>query len=381
MVVITAVSMLNRGIPGILVAQERTHLSILPQSLSAWVNLLLLFYLLWLGLGLFACVLAYAARMLVIWMFFHIAIRIGPNPPKWDAKGLDLGRIKSLFGFSISFSFTVLVDFALSALPPLALAWFGSTATVPALAFSGRAPTLLVNVANRTVWAFYPGMLQLQLAGRVDEMRRKHLRSSLLGFAIALFVAGGILAFNQCFIALLAGEGFYVGNVTNAVLAMIVIITPVSHLFRCFLTLSGSMGKVIPVSLVSTCVAVGLSWLGFRAFGLAGLLVPLFLPVVALGAYGWFYGIRMCGIPRSSMSLIGVYSALGGCVLLSLPALIDRLAHTAVHYVDFWGRHVPMPTLAELTLFLICCGISGLILFKLFKGFREASSPTRMVNV
>ncbi len=377
MVGITAVSMVNRGIPGILVVQERTHLSILAQTLSAWVNLFLVIYLLWLGLGLYACVLAYAARMLVIWVLHYYLLRVGPNPPSWDAKGLDLGRIQSLFGYSISYSFTVLVDVALSALPPLALAWFGATATVPALAFSGRAPTLLANVANRTVWAFYPGMLQMQLAGRVDEMRAKHLRASLMGFAIALFVAAGIVAFNRSFVGVLAGEDFYVGTMANTVLALTVIITPTSHLFRCFLSLGGSMGKVIPVSLGSTCLSIVLSWLGYRAYGLPGLLVPLFLPVVALGVYGWFHGLRMCGIPRTSMSLVGLYSALGACVLLCIPAWMEQFRHPTIQYFEWWERRIPLPSYPELMVFLLCCAVSSWIAFRLLKGLKSVPATVR----
>lgn len=370
MVVITALSMLSRGMGGILVAQERTHLSLLVQALSAWVNLFLVISLLYMGLGLFACVLAFAARMLVIWILHGVLIRSGPNPPEWDAKGLDLGRVKSLFCFSISFSFTVLVDVALSAIPPLALAKFGATASIPALAFSGRAPTLLANVANRTVWAFYPGMLQLQLAGRTVEMSGKHRRTSLMGFAIALFVAGGILAFNRSFVAILADESFYVGDAANAVLAMIVIITPTSHLFRCFLSLGGTMGKVIPVSLGSTGLSVVLSWLGYRTFGLPGLLVPLFLPVIALGVYGWFHGLKSCGIPRSSMSLVGLYSALAACVLLCLPAWMEQFQLPTLHKIEWMGRIIPLPSYPELAVFLVCCAVSACIAFKLFKSLR-----------
>ena len=377
MVVITAVSMLSRGMGGILVAQERTHLSILIQALSAWVNLLLVISLLYLGLGLFACVIAYAARMLVIWILHGLLIKNGPNPPSWDAKGLDRGRIKSLFGFSISFSFTVLVDVALSALPPLALAKLGATASIPALAISGRAPTLLANVANRTVWAFYPGMLQLQLAGRSGEMSAKHRRASLMGFAIALFVAGGILTFNRSFVAILADESFYVGHAANAVLAMIVIITPTSHLFRCFLSLGGSMGRVIPVSLLSTCVACALAWFGYRGFGLSGLLVPLFLPVISLGFYGWFHGMNRCGIPRSSFSLVGLYSAIAACVLLSLPACLAQAGVGTVSYIPLWGRQIPLPSYVELLVFLVCCVVSGAIAFRLFKDLNHSSDAVR----
>lgn len=378
MVIITALSMLSRGTPGILVAQERTHLPIMGQALSAWVNLLLVIFLLWQGLGLFALVLAYAARMLVIWIFYHVLLRNGPNPPSWDATCLDLGRIKSLFSFSFSFCFTVLVDVALFAVPPLALALFGATATIPALAISGRAPSLLANVANRTVWAFYPGMLQLQLAGRSEEIRAKHRRASLLGFAIALFVAGGIVAFNRSFIAILADESFYVGNAANAVLAMIIIITPTSHLFRCFLSLGGSMGRVIPVSFLSTCVALTMSWFGYRSFGLPGLLVPLFLPTISLGFYGWFHGLKMCGIPRSSLSLVGLYSAIGACVLLSIPAFLAQLGSGTVSYLHLWKKLIPLPTYAELVVFLVCCAVSASIAFKLFKGLNHA--PNAVTN-
>jgi O-antigen/teichoic acid export membrane protein len=371
MVVITSVSILNRGISGILVAQERTHLSILSQALSSWVNLFSVIFLLWLGLGLYACVIAYAARMMVIWICYHVLLRTGPNPPRWDITGIDSSRIRSLFNFSISFSFTVLVDLALSAVPPLALACFGATAKVPSLSITARAPTLLANVANRTVWAFYPGMLRLQLDGRTNEIVAKHRRASLLGFAISLFVAGGIVTFNRSFVAIIASEDYYIGDLANAVLAMIVIISPASHLFRCFLSLGGSMASVIPLTILSMLMAVGLSWLAFGYFGVAGMLAPMFLPVIVLGIYGWHHGIRMCGIPRSSISLVGAFSALAGCVLLCMPALIDRLGHTSIYYTCILGREVPLPTIAGISVFLICCGISGLILMNLFKGLGE----------
>lgn len=375
MVIITALSVLNRGIPGILVAQERTHLPLIAQAGASWLNLVVVVLLLWRGFGLFACVAGYAFRMLTIWLSYHWLLRRGPRPPRWDSRGVNFARVKSLFSFSVSFSCTVLVDLAVSAIPPLALAWFGSAIGVPALAVSARAPTLLANVANRTVWAFYPGMLRLQLAGNASQMLEKHKRASLLGFAVSLFVAGGIVAFNRGFVTIVAGEEFYVGSLANAVLAMIVIVTPTSHLFRCFLTLGGSMGHVASISLLSTVFALLVSWGLFPQWGLVGLLLPMFLPVTCLAIYGWLHGVKSCGITRSEVSVVGAVLAVGTCVLLIVPALLELVGFRSVTYFCAFGREVPLPSLAEMLLFLGCCGVSLWIGFILVRDLRAGSRP------
>lgn len=375
MVVITALGMLNRGVTGLLVAQERAHLPLLGQTLAAWINLIVLLSLLSMGKGIFSCVIAYGARMLVIWVYYFALVRFGPNPPRWDASGLEMNRIKSLFGFSFSFCFTMIVDLAFSSLPTLALARFGGTALVPALAFSGRASNLLVGFVNRTFWAFYPGLLQLQLAGHSKLLAMKHRRASLLTFALSLFVAGGIVTFNRSFVTILAGEEFYVGVVANAVLAMIVLVVPASHVFRSFLNLGGSMGRVAVLAVVSTAIAVALSWGGYKIGGLPGLLVPFFIPVVALGAYGWLHGTRMCGFPRTTISLVGVYGAIAACMLLMVPTLMDHLGYGTVQHLTLWGRRIPLPTPAEWGVFLVCCGVSGMIGWRLFKDFKGVVEP------
>lgn len=375
MVVITGFSMMARGVPGLLAAQDRSHLPPLGHAFAAWIHLILLISMLSAGLGLASCVLAYGGRMLVVLLYFSALVRLGPNPPKWDTNGLERARIKSLFGFSFSFSFTILVDIAFSSLPTIALARFGGTALVPALAFTGRASTLLVSFVNRTVWAFYPGMLQLQLAGRFELLALKHRRASLLAFAVALFVAAGIVTFNRSFVAIIAGEDFFVGTAVNAILAMIVIVMPMTHLFRCFLNLGGSMGQVALLSAVGTVIAICLSWGGYKSYGLAGLLVPFSIPVLTLGFYGWFHGIRMCGFPRSMISLVGVYAAIAACALLVIPTLLDALGYGTVQYLAIWGRRVPLPTLPEWAVFFACSGVSALIGLKLLNDFKRVAEP------
>jgi O-antigen/teichoic acid export membrane protein len=319
-------------------------------------------------------VIAFAVMQFFLWIYFAALIATGPNPPKWDRSGIKKHRMNSLIRFSFPFIFMLLVDSSLSVVMLIVYARFGSLALLPALSFTTRGPVLLGSLANRTMWAFYPGFLRLQLTDQADLLRGKQQHLATLTLSVALFLAGAILAFNRTLVELIAGPDFFAGVMTNTWLALSVLIGFGMQLFRNFLHLSGSMGKVTLVCVGSLVLAVGLSWIGYRFYGLPGMVAPYLLPGIALGWYGLHHGVPLCGYNRSEISRNPIL-VMGGYSLVLLAFGVFASAHSeTMGRLCIFGKPIHLPSYSEMAAFGVCAVVSLIGAYRATRGFHHLAT-------
>ena len=336
-------SMPLRGVPGLMVAQQRAYWTGVWQGASPWVNLLAFYAFLRMGWGL----TAYLASMLITqgatWLYYAVLIRTGPQVPRWDFGGITKGRISSLFRFSMSLSLMGIIDSFASTLPTLVLGRYGGLAQVPIYTFTSKFPVLIVSLVNRTIWAFYPGFLRDYVSRGAVGVPVKHLAVTLIVTAFGLVCAGGVLVFNETLVTLLAGRDFYAGPLVSALFVATILIEPGCHLFRFLIHLSGSAGYSSVVAAINLAVVTVLAVVGYKWFGLPGLAgVGLLLPL-PLAVYGLVHGARTCGLAAGSLSMVGPILAFAGVVFIVLAGWVLQQLAPRAQAITLFDREFVLP--------------------------------------
>jgi O-antigen/teichoic acid export membrane protein len=354
-------SMPLRGVPGLMVAQQRAYWTGIWQGFSPWVNLISFYLFLRWGWGLTAYLVAMLATQGATWLYYAILVRTGPQVPRWDFAGLTKQRISSLFRFSVSLSLMGIIDSFVSTLPTLVLGRYGGLGLVPVFTFTSKCPVLLVSLVNRTIWAFYPGILRGYVGGGAAGIPAKHRMVTLIVTAMGLLLAGGVVAFNESLVVLLAGRDFYAGPLVNAMFAAAILVEPASHMFRFFLHLGGSAGYSALVALANLVLGTVLAVVGFHTFGLPGLTaVGLLLPL-PLAVYGLIHGGRVCGFVAGSISKVGpVLTASGVGIILAAGWLLER-GGPAGQYLTIHNSELMIPGLATVLAGAVLWAFGGLV--------------------
>lgn len=342
-VLLTALSMPLRGVPGLLTAQQRFHWIPFSQGFFPWLQLLVFFLLLRNGWGIRSYLFSMAAVQAFTWLYFILLVRSGEQVPRWNRQGLEKSRFKSLFGFSLNISFLAIVEAILTSLPALLLSRFAGLSAVPLYTFTAKAAVLVTSLVRRTNHAFYPQMLRLHVDGKKEEFRRKHDIIGRLMLAIGLVSASGVLLLNRTFVELLAGADFYAGGMATAWMALGVIVTPLSGLFESLVQFSGHMGKSSVVAVVKLVAGVGAAWAAYHGFGITGIAAVFALLPLIYAAYGYFRGARRCGYQPGELSARVARMAVTVGSLFLLVGWIASRASNAPAHVTLADRQLALP--------------------------------------
>lgn len=342
-VLLTALTMPLRGVPGLLTAQQRFHWIPLSQGVTPWLQLVVFSLMLHGGWGIRSYLFSMATAQLCTWIYFLILIRTSEQVPRWNREGLDSSRFKSLFGFSLNISFLAIIEAILTSLPTLLLSRFAGLSSVPLYTFTGKAAALVTSLVRRTYHAFYPQMLRLHVDGKKEEFRRKHDIIGRLMLAIGLASASGVLLLNRTIVELLAGADFYAGGMATAWMALGVIVTPLSGLFESLVQFSGHMGKSSVVAVVKLVAGVGAAWAAYQGFGITGIAAVFSLLPLIYATYGYFRGARRCGYQPGELSARVARMAVTVGGLFLLVGWIASRASTAPAHVTLAGRQLALP--------------------------------------
>jgi O-antigen/teichoic acid export membrane protein len=373
-VVISGLSMPLRGVPGLLTAQHRAHWSYLGSTVTVWINLGVLVLMLHFGWGLRSYVIALAVNQILLWVYYSVLVRCGNNPPGWDWRGIERKRLGALFSFSVSLSVMGILDGLFRTMPAVILGKMGGLALVPVFTFTSKLPIMLTSLVNRTIWAFYPGLLRLQVTGGREIIVERPKWIGALILPLSTFVAAGVVGFNCVFVDLLAGPGFYAGHLTNAIFAAAIVVEPTTHLFRCLLHLSGSMGKAVFVALANLIGCVILACAGYRFFGMPGLAFACLVVPVVMGLYGYLQGGRRCGFRSGELSLRVAHLTLAVvAVTLVAGRWMDGLSGTGIR-IAVLGRTAELPALEVLVASGVAMVLAVAAAWRAFTSFRRLAS-------
>ena len=370
-IVLVGIGLPYRGAPGLLTAQQRFHWVSLAQGIAPWISILFFYLTLRSGWGMVSYVAGMAATVVFTGILYGFLIYRGPEKPGWDRRGVTVGRLKELLGLSLNISVMGIVEAVFSTLPAIILARYGGLAAVPIYTITSRVPMFLAGLVRRTLWAFYPRLLRLHVTDQREALLRKHRYVGLLTAAVALIAAGGVLGFNRMIVELLAGPGFYAGAATDAVLACIVLLDPVSRVFLCLLYLSGTMGRVALVSVMAIVAAVIFSVFSYRHLGLPGLAGAMAILPLAMGTYGYFQGRRGGNFKRGEVSLASAAIAAGGCgALVLLSVVFPGIWESGGNAFQIFGKAISIPGAATVATVCILVSAGGFLGFNSLRRLR-----------
>lgn len=379
-VALVGISIPIRGISGLLTAQKRFYLSPLGQAVTVWVNVGVFYLMLRMGHGLLSYFWASLAASVCLWSYYSYLVYAGPQRPRVDFSGCSRSRVKDLLGFGLNVAGTGFMEALNNNLPALLLGRLGGLAAVPVFTITARGPLLLVSLVRKTVWAFYPSFLRLQVTGRSEELLRYHRVVGQFTLGVALVACGGVLAWNETLVLLLADRTFFAGSTVNSILAAVVIIDPLSRLFQCLMHLSGSMRKAALVSAACVAVISVTAVMLYRIIGLPGLAVSIMLLPIVMGSYGYLSGGRRCCFERKELSLESV--KLGALSILAIGCAWFMLDHfpTGSRAYEWAGRSWLLPSAGSLATFVVFCVTGCTLAVHAFRGIssNRAGPPGRI---
>ena len=304
-----------RGAAGILTAEHRYHWAPLVQAVSPWINILIFFTLLKLGLGLKAYLFAFAASQMFNWVCFKLLLAYGPNHFSWDGEGIRFHRFRELFSFCGNIAVTGSVDSIIRTLPHLILAQVASLLVVPLYNFSSRTAALGANLIEQTVRSFYPGLQRLFIKGEIAQFKHRHQQVCMITVSLAVVGASAILIINQPVVQILAGDTYYAGGKANTWFAISLITTALSVIYRILLPISGHMGKMAAVSIIKIPVAVIISIFYWPHSGIDGMAAIFALIPLIDVLYAAYRGSINCGYRPIEMFLTPAIFCLAFVVL------------------------------------------------------------------
>lgn len=332
-----------RGAAGILTAEHRYHWAPLVQAVSPWVNILVFFTLLKLGLGLKAYLFAFAASQIFNWVCFKLLLAYGPNRFFWDREGIRFHRFRELFSFCGNIAVAGTVDSIIRTLPHLILAQVASLLVVPLYNFTSRTAALGANLIEQTVRSFYPGLQRLFINSEAAQFKQRHHQVCMITISLAVVGASAMLIINQPVVQLLAGDTYYAGSVANTWFAISLITTALSTLYRIMLPISGNMGKMAAVSIIKIPVAVVISILYWPHTGINGMAAIFALMPLIDGIYAAYRGSINCGYRPMEMLLTpAIFSLVFVVLTWCTGSCLDHLP-TSEHELQIGSKMITVP--------------------------------------
>lgn len=371
-VLVTALTLPLRGVPGLLTAQNRFHWIPLGQAITPWIQLATFFLLLRADFGIRSYVISMAAVHGSTWIYYTVLVRSGEVRPGWSRGGFERSRFRSLFSFSLNVGFLGVIQAVITSLPNLVMARLGGVASVPVYAFSQRGPRQVASLVRRTYHAFYPQLLRLHVTGQKDEFRRKYQMVGNLMLGIGMVAAAFVLAFNKTIVVLLAGTEFYAGHASNVWFSISVLVVPIAALFGSLLQFAGRMGKSALFALAMLVIGAVAATLLYKSFGMPGVAsVFAFLPLV-YAIYGYSRGARWSGHDPAELSSGVLIRAGVACLALVLSGWLIAVLPEGEFSMVIGTRILLLPGVWHAVLCLAIL-LSGLVIALLaFRSIRDS---------
>lgn len=373
---LSAVSIPMRGVPGLMIAQERFHWIPFSQGITPWLQLGCFAFLLNRGWGLRAYVPSMAATVLWVWVFYNFLVWTSAQRPRWNRHGIERNRLRSLFGFSLNLSVIALIESLVTSLPTILLARFGGLATVPVYTFTSRAPLLLSNLVQKTYHSFYPGLLRLYVTDDKSRYVEKYNLVFRLVSGVGLFAAAGVMLFNRTFVELLAGPDFYAGTACTLWFSIGVLMTPPCAMLFSLFTVAGAMGKSSLFATTRMLLGVVGSFTLYRAFGMAGIAATFAMIPLVIGFYGYWVGSAKCGISRHHLTVTFVRVIPPMALVLAFGGIACSWTDESGISLSIGTRSFHLPTILHSLFVLPSIAFATIVCLKTLSRFKQPAPVT-----
>lgn len=349
-VILAAISLPMKGVPGLMMAENRFHWIPLVQGTAPWVSLGIFTLMLSRGHGVTSYLWGMAVSQFLTWVAFWFLVRTSTLPPHWDSKGLTRARLKSLFSFSLNLGGIALINSIINSLPAVVISRLstGGLAMIPTYNFTTKVPVMGANLVQRTGHSFYPGLQRMYVQGDLEVFRLQFIQSAQTTLAFGLIAAGGVLMATRTIVELLAGKQFFGGSEMVIFLAMGMIITPLASLYQTLRQIAGNMGKTLLFSLIKVILALALAFPAFRHFGLTGLCAVFMLVPLIDVAYGYYKGAPGCGFSPAELTLPIARWATAGLALILLGGVFIRIFPSYGITIGLGSKLIHLPGWSEL---------------------------------
>jgi len=287
LIVLQALSMPGKALPGVICAQNRTYLVHIFNILSSWTNLGLFWFWILHGKGVMAYAYASVAAIAVMQIGYFLIVFTGRDRLIIHFVRVPFEHLRELFGYSSAIFVSGLATQAMAATQGMIVTKLLGLDALAVLNITSRLPLMASQLVQRPFSAACPRWV-LQFCGNARKKFREEyeivVRLTMLGLGAA--VVGSILV-NGAFVQWWTRPKYYGGDLLTILIASTYIPATVNFLMSFSFHLTKRMGAYTIAMLGSTAAELALSIALVKTFGLAG--IPLATLVTALGFSIWFH--------------------------------------------------------------------------------------------
>lgn len=304
LVVLQALSMPGKSLPGVICAQNRTYMVHFLNILSSWANLGLFWFWIRDGAGVMAYAYASVAAIAVMQIGYFLIVFTGQHRLIIHFVRIPYEHLRELFGYSGAIFVSGLATQAMAATQGMIVTKLLGLDAVAVLNITSRLPVMASQLVQRPFSAACPRWV-LQFCGNEKQKFRNEysliVRLTMLGLGLSMVFS---VLVNGAFVRWWTRPEFYGGAVLTILISAALLPALVNFLLSFSFHLSKRMGAYTLAMLGSTVAELLLSIVLVKHFGLAG--IPLATLITALGFSIWFHlivGGRM--IEMSAFRLFG----------------------------------------------------------------------------
>ncbi|TSA30453.1 MAG: hypothetical protein D4R65_13180 [Verrucomicrobiaceae bacterium] len=304
LIVLQALSMPGKALPGVICAQNRTYMVHFFNILSSWTNLGLFWFWIRSGAGVMAYAYASVAAITVMQIGYFVVVFSGPHRLALHFVRIPYEHLRELFGYSGAIFVSGLATQAMAASQGMIVTKLLGLDALAVLVGTSRLPVMASQLVQRPFSAACPRWV-LQFCGDEKQRFQKEygliVRLTMLSLGISMVFS--ILA-NGAFVCWWTRPGFYGGTALTILISGALLPALINFLLSFSFHLTKRMGAYTLAMLGSTVAELALSIVLVKHFGLAG--IPLATLITALGFSVWFHlivGGRMIEI--SAFRLFG----------------------------------------------------------------------------
>ena len=290
-----ALSFPLRALTGILLCQERYHLSLAVSACIPLIQLASFGILLWMGFGVESYVIA--AWVVAIFQFGWLLklVSKGTIKPRFRMASASWGSVKPAMKYSFSMLLWTFSPLVLASIPSVVLSRTLGLEYVTVYMVSMRVPQMFSMLGMRFFHSFYPKMQVLHVSGEKQKFIRFYRLAScltMMALGLGLFVS---IFMNAHVVEWLSNQQFYAGNTATFWFSIGFVTLAISELAGTLFVLAGKGRHTSMVLILELTLTVFAAFICAQHFGLVGVAATLALaPLMVRVPYYIFAGPPSC---------------------------------------------------------------------------------------
>jgi O-antigen/teichoic acid export membrane protein len=322
LIVLQAVTLPGRALPGIIHAQNRVYNIHLFSILTAWINVAL--FWLWIRDGAGVMSYAYASAVAVGFtqLGFIFTVFTGRDRLHFSWVKIPWEHLRELFSYAGVIFILGLATQAMVASQGLIVTKLIGLEALAILSITGRLPSMANNLVARPFNATCPRWV-LQFTGSdQNKFRREYGLLLQLTMLASVAACAFIVLINGPFVRWWTKPEFYGGNLLSVLLCLALLPAILNQCLGFAFHLTKKMSLYAIVLLIGSAVELASSILLVKYLGLPG--IPLATLLSAGLVTVWFHlvvGGRMLSVPAATMLAREWPAVLASAVLLAVAAL------------------------------------------------------------